>query len=62
MKFLWEKQVREPPLLEGEWEKPSTFDADDAAEEHTTLRKNSVQPADMERPPKLGDTRGRLRT
>jgi len=62
VKLLWEKQVREPHLLDGAWEKPSTFDADDAAEEHTTLKKSNVQRAATEHPPKLGDTHGRLRT
>ena len=62
MKFLWEKQVKEPLLLEGEWEKPSTSDADDAAEEPTTLRKSSVQPAATEHPPRSGGTPGKLRT
>jgi len=62
VKFLWEKQVREPPLLESEWERPSTSDAEDVAEEHTTLVKNGVQPAAMGSPPRLGGTHGKLRT
>jgi len=61
VKLPWEKQVKEPHLLDGEWEKPSTSDADDAAEEHTTLRKSNVQPAATEHPTKLGGTHGRLK-
>jgi len=61
VKILWEKQVREPPLLEGAWEKPSTSDADGVAEEPTMLVKSSVQLAAMESPPRSGDTRGKPR-
>lgn len=61
MKFLWENQVRGLPLLEGEWEKPSTSDAGDAVDERTTLRKSGAQPAVMESPPRSSDTHGRLR-
>jgi len=62
VKFLWEKQVRELPLLEGEWEKPFTSDADDVAEEDTTSRKNDARPAAMESLLRSSDTHGRLRT
>jgi len=62
VKFLWEKQVKELHLLEGEWERPFTFDADDAAEERTTSKKRNVQPAATEPPPRLSGIHGRLRT
>ncbi len=61
MNPFWEKQVKELPLLEGEWERPFTSDAEDAAEEHTTLRKSSVQLAAMGPPLRLSGTHGRLR-
>jgi len=48
--------------LEDEWERPSTFDAGDVAEERTMLVKSGVQPAATESPPKLGSTRGKPRT
>jgi len=61
VKIFWEKQAREPLPLEDGWEKPFTFDADDAAEEPTMLAKSSVRPAATESPPRLGGTRGKLR-
>ena len=48
--------------MESVWGKPSTSDAGDAVEGHTTLRKNGAQPAVMENPPKSDGTRGRLKT
>jgi len=36
VKTRWEKLARAPRLLEGVQEKLFTFDADGAAEEHTT--------------------------
>jgi len=62
VKILWEKQVKEPLLLESEWERPSTSDAEDVAEEPTTLAKSGVQPAATESPPRLDGTHGKLKT
>jgi len=62
VKFLWENQVRGLPLLEGAWEKPSTFDADAVAEEHITLRKSGARPVATESLPRSSDTHGKPRT
>lgn len=45
--------------MESAWEKPSTFDADDAVGEPTMSRKSDAQHADMENLRKLGIIRGK---